>query len=68
MDVGVIGVGAMGKNGTNGLRDFWRGQTARRHLVKQRLKQMMVGAVNNGDARVGAAEILTERQAAKARA
>jgi hypothetical protein len=48
------------------LRDIRRGQSRRRHLVKQRLEQMMVLAVDQGDARLPALEALAKGQPAKA--
>jgi len=47
------------------LRNFRRGKARRGDLVKQRLKQMMVGAIHQGDARVGPAKMFAEFQAAK---
>ena len=58
-------VGSVGKNRANGLGNVRRGKSTGRHLVKQRLKQMMVGAVNDRDARVGMAEMLAKSQPAE---
>ena len=60
--------GRAGEDGTDRLRDFRRGQARGRHLVKQRLKQMMIGAVHQRHARGGMPEMLAERQPAKASA
>src|ERR1035438_4500374 len=59
-------LGASGENGANRLRNIRRGQAGRRDLVKQGLKQMMVGTVNESHLGAGMVEMLAERQAAKA--
>src|ERR1035441_1654428 len=59
-------LGARGENGTNRLRNIRRGQAGGRDLVKQGLKQMMVGAVHQSHLCAGMVEMLAERQAAKA--
>jgi len=53
------------ENAADGLCDFRRRQTARRDLIQQRLKQVMIRAVNHRDARVRMMEALAERQSAK---
>ena len=61
-------VGTVGQDGADGLRDIRGGQRAGGHLIEQRLEQMMVGPVNDRDARIGMPKMLAERQAAEARA
>jgi hypothetical protein len=56
----------VGQDGADGLSDIRGRQRARGHLVKQRLEEMMVGAVNQRDARIGMTKGFAERQAAKA--
>lgn len=57
----------VGQNGTDGLRDVGRGQAAGRHLIEQRLEQMMICAVHQRDAGIGHLKLFAERQAAEAR-
>src|ERR1017187_8631093 len=59
-------LGTRSENGTNRLRNIRRGKAGGRDLVKQGLKQMMVGAVNQSHLCAGMVEMLAERQAAKA--
>src|ERR1019366_2777562 len=59
-------LGPSSENGTNRLRNIRRGQAGGRYLVKQGLKQMMVGTVNQSHLCAGMVEMLAERQAAKA--
>src|ERR1039458_9877165 len=59
-------LGTRGEDGTNRLRNIRRGQAGGRDLVKQGLKQMMVGTVNQSHLCAGMVEMLAERQAAKA--
>src|ERR1017187_10536623 len=59
-------LGTSSENGTNRLRNIRRGQAGGRDLVKQGLKQMMVGTVNQSHLGAGMVEMLAERQAAKA--
>ena len=44
------------------MRDFRRGEAGSRDLIKQRLKEMMIGAVDESDARVRIAEMFAEGQ------
>jgi len=48
------------------LGDISGGQGTGGDLVKERLEQMMVGAVNEGDADIGMMKLFAERQAAEA--
>src|ERR1035441_4789156 len=59
-------LGPSSENGTNRLRNIRRGKAGGRDLVKQGLKQMMVGAVNQSHLCAGMVEMLAKRQAAKA--
>jgi len=58
----------VGQDGTDGLGDIRGGQGACGDLIEQRLEQVMIGAVNERDTRIGVMEFFAERQAAKARA
>jgi hypothetical protein len=60
-------VGAVGQDAADGLCNFRRGQPARRHLIQQRLEQVMIRPVHDREARVRVAEVLAERQSAEAR-
>ena len=56
----------VGQDAADGLGDVGGGQGTGGDLVKQRLEQMMVGAVNEGDADIGMMKLFAERQAAEA--
>jgi hypothetical protein len=57
-----------GQNGTDRLGDIGRGKTCCGDLVKQRLKDMVIGAVNQSDSSALMMKSLAEFQAAKTRA
>jgi hypothetical protein len=61
-------VGSVCQDAANRLRDLRRGKTGGGHLIKQRLKEMMIGPVHQRDAGGGMIELLAERQPAKSRA
>ncbi len=51
----------------DGLGNFGGGQPRGSHLIEQRLKQIMICAINHCYSRVGAAEMLAECEPAEAR-
>src|SRR5580765_4561227 len=55
----------IGKNATNRLRNFRRRKTSRCHLVKQRLAQVVIGAIHQRDARIGMLKVLAKSQSSK---
>ncbi len=61
-------VRTVGENGTNRLGDVRRGKSGGGDLIKQRLKEVMVRAVNERDARIRRLKSPAEGQSAKTRA
>src|SRR5581483_7894062 len=53
------------KDRADRLRDVWRGQSRRRHLIEQRLKQMVIGAVHQRDSGGWIVKMLAEFQSPK---
>ena len=52
----------VGKDAADRLRDFGRGEAGGRHLIQQRLEQVMILPIDEGDVRARVAEGLTEGQ------
>ena len=61
-------VGPVGKDGTNRLGDFWCGKSAGGHLIKQRLKQMIIRAIHHRQPRIGYLKMFAKHQPAEASA
>lgn len=61
-------VAAPGKNRADRLRNIGRGESSGGNLIKQGLKQVMVGAINQRDAGVGMVKFFAELKSAKTRA
>src|ERR1017187_3941890 len=60
-------IGAVGENGTNRLRDFRGGKSAGGDLIKQRLEQMVIRAIDDSHKDAGATEVLAKCQPAETR-
>ena len=58
--------GGLAQDGADGLGDLRRRQAGRRHLVEQRLEEMVVAPVDHGDVGIGAGEAMRGAQAAEA--
>jgi hypothetical protein len=56
-----------GKDRADRLRNIRRRKPSHRHLIKERLKQMMIGAIHERYTGAGMRELLAKRQPAKAR-
>lgn len=56
----------MRQNGSNRLRDFWRGKTRGRNLIKKRLKKMVIGGIHNRQTGRRMMKSMAELQPAKA--
>ena len=61
-------VGGPSQDGADGRRDLCRRQAGRRHLVEQRLEEVVVAPVDDGDVDSGAGQAVSGGKAAKARA
>ena len=55
-------------NRTDRLRNVWRGKSAGRYLIQQRLQQMMIRAIHQRDPRAGHLKLFAKSQSAEARA
>jgi hypothetical protein len=58
-------VSCLAQDGADGLGDLRRRQAGRRHLVEQRLEEMVVAPVDHGDIGIGAGEALRGAKAAE---
>ena len=55
----------LAQDGADGLGDLRRRQAGRGHLVEQRLEEMVVAPVDDGDVGIGAGEAVCSAQAAE---